>query len=108
MNIIKAILPDSSSQLFKAQFCCDPETYLVQGQLPSARNCFPLSGRTSCVYGGERPAGALGKGQMCNKRGIVHTLIRLPGAAGVGTAKEGSELEAPKIARVRLVAGLGS
>lgn len=45
---------------------------------------------------------------MCNKRGIVHTLIRLPGAAGVGTAKEGSELEAPKIARVRLVAGLGS
>lgn len=44
---------------------------------------------------------------MCNKRGIVHTLTRLPGAAGVGTARHGSELEAPKIARVRPVAGPG-
>lgn len=58
--------------------------------------------------GEERPVGAVGKGQMCNKRGIVHALIRLPGAAGVGTARQSSELEAPKIARVRLVAGLGS
>lgn len=58
--------------------------------------------------GEERPAEAVGKGQMCNKRGIVHPLIRLPGVVGVGTARQGSELEVPKIARVRLVAGLGS
>lgn len=106
MNIIKAILRASSFQLFKAQFCCDPEAhykarFLLVGFAP------PQAG-PAVSMGGKRPAGALGKGQMCNKRGIVHTPIRLPGAAGVGTARQGSELEAPKTARVRLVAGLGS